>query len=176
MRIFGVTYDSKLTFETYVREVVSKAARSLGAVRRAGKLFDCLRVLKSCFNAFVRSSLEYCASLWMSSTEFHLGLLDSIVRSAERLCAGELCSLAHRRRKVSALCLLNRIYHRVDNLMNGYLNHIVAARNTRASAALGELTLVIPRCRTDQFSRSFICLLLHDCGPFCRRAYVGVAP
>ena len=32
-------------------------------------------------------------------------LLDSIVRSAEELCEGELCCLGHRR-KVSALCLL----------------------------------------------------------------------
>ena len=40
--------------------------------------------------------------------------------------------------------------------MNGYLNHSVAARNTRGSAALGELALVIPRCRTDQFSRLFV--------------------
>ena len=30
-----------------------------------------------------------------------MGLLDSIVRSAEKLCKGELCCLAHRR-KVSA--------------------------------------------------------------------------
>ena len=34
-----------------------------------------------------------------------LGLIDSIVRSDERLCEGELCCLGHRR-KVSALCLL----------------------------------------------------------------------
>ena len=40
--------------------------------------------------------------------------------------------------------------------MNGYLNHFVAARNARASAALGEFALVIPRYRTDQFSRSFL--------------------
>ena len=37
----------------------------------------------------------------------------------------------------------------------GYLNPFVAAYNTRASVALGELTLGILRCRTDQFSRSF---------------------
>ena len=40
--------------------------------------------------------------------------------------------------------------------MNEYLNHFVAARNTRASAALNELALVIPLCRTDQFNRSFL--------------------
>ena len=36
LRILGVTLDSKLRFETHLREVVSKAARSLEAVRRAG--------------------------------------------------------------------------------------------------------------------------------------------
>ena len=59
-------------------------------------------------------------------------------------------------RKSSSLCLFYEIYHRMDNLMDEYLNNFVAARNTRASAALGELTLVIPRYRTDQFSRSFL--------------------
>ena len=56
-----ITVDSKLTFDTHVHEVVSKATRSLGVVRRAGKFFDCPRVLKSYFNSCVLSSLEYCA-------------------------------------------------------------------------------------------------------------------
>ena len=43
-----------------MRKVVSKAARSLGIMFRARKLFDCPRVLKSCFNAYVLSSLKYC--------------------------------------------------------------------------------------------------------------------
>ena len=47
-RIFGVTLNYKLTLETHLREVVSKAARSFGAVCRVGK-FQC----KSCFNAYV---------------------------------------------------------------------------------------------------------------------------
>ena len=58
LRILDVTLDSKFTFETYLREVVSKVARSLEVVHREGKLFDCLRILKSCFNAYVLSSLE----------------------------------------------------------------------------------------------------------------------
>ena len=62
--------------------------------------------------------------------------------------------------------LLYKILHRVDRFMNEYRNRFVAARNTRASASLGELALVISRCRTDQFSRSFLsaatllCLLI----------------
>ena len=58
LRILGVTLDFKWTFETHVREVVSMAARSLGIMRLAGRLFDCPRVLKSRFNAYVLSSLE----------------------------------------------------------------------------------------------------------------------
>ena len=60
------------------------------------------------------------------------------------------------RRKVSALCLLYKIYHRVDHPMNDCLNHVDAARNTRASAALEELALVVSRCRTDHISRSVV--------------------
>ena len=92
--------------------------------------------------------------LWMSSTEFRLSLLDSVVRSARRLCEGELCSLRHRR-NVNTLCLLYEIYHCTDHPLHMYLNNFVAAR-TRAAAALFELALVIPRCRTDQFSRSLL--------------------
>ena len=90
-------------FEAHLREVVSKAARSQGVVHRAEKLFDCLRVLKSCVNAHALSSLAYCRR--MVSVEYHLSLLDCIIRSAERLCEGELCCLGHRR-WVSALYLL----------------------------------------------------------------------
>ena len=84
MRILGVTLESMLTFETHLRKVVSKAARSLRVLCRAGKLFDYPRMLKSCFNAYALPSLEYCAPVWMWSAESHLGGLYSIVRSAER--------------------------------------------------------------------------------------------
>ena len=38
--------------------------------------------------------------------------------------------------------------------MHEYLPNFVAARNTRASAALAQLSFVSSRCRTDQFSWS----------------------
>ena len=84
LRILRVTLD-KLTFETHLREVVSKVARSLGVVCRARKFSDCPCVLKNRLNAYVLSSLEYCEPVWISPAEFHLSLLDSIVRSADML-------------------------------------------------------------------------------------------
>ena len=70
------------------------------------------------------------------------------VKESKVVC-GKVCSLDHRR-EVSALCLLYKIYHIADHPMNEYLKHFVAVRNARASAAQGELALLIPRCRTDQ--------------------------
>ena len=51
LRILEITFDFKLTFEAHLREVVSMTVGSLGVVLRAGNLFDCPRVPKSCFNA-----------------------------------------------------------------------------------------------------------------------------
>ena len=94
-----------MTFETHFRKVVPKAARSLGAMRRAEKVFDCPRVLKNFFSTYVLSNLEYCVPVWLSSAKFHLCLLDSIVRSVERLRESELCCLGHRRKEGKCLVL-----------------------------------------------------------------------
>ena len=44
----------------------------------------------------------------------------------------------------------------MNHSVNGYLNLFVATLNAQASAALGEFVLAIRRCRTDQFSLSFL--------------------
>ena len=118
-------------------------------MRRAGKL----SIAHVCSRAV--SMLMFC-SYWSivprgdASAESYLGL-----RSAERLCEGELCCVGHRR-KISLLCLFHEIYHRANHLTHEYLHHFVAARNTRASLAQGEIALMIPCRRTNQFSPSFL--------------------
>ena len=67
-------------------------------MRCAGKLVDCPRVLKSGFNAYVLSNLVHCITVWVLSAEFHLSLLDSVVRMAEMLRESELCCLGHRKK------------------------------------------------------------------------------
>ena len=59
LRILGLTFDSKLTFKTHLREAVSKATKSLGVVLRAGKLFACPPVLKNGFDAYGLSNKTY---------------------------------------------------------------------------------------------------------------------
>ena len=68
MLILGATFESKLTFEIHLREVVSKAARGLGVEgRQESYLIVYVFPCKSCFNAYVLPNLEYCAPVRMSS-------------------------------------------------------------------------------------------------------------
>ena len=59
--------------------------KNLGVLRRIEKLFDCPGVLKSSFDAYILSRLEYCALVRMSSGQSQLGLLGSIVRGCARV-------------------------------------------------------------------------------------------
>ena len=121
--------------------------------RQLGVLVSCSGKKSYLIRVWSRAiSLYILCLVWMSSAESHLSLLDSIVLQCGKAVWGWTLLLGHRK-KVSALCLLYEIYHRTDHSLHEYLHHFLAARNTRASAALNELALMIPRWRTDKFSR-----------------------
>ena len=63
----------------------------------------------------------------------------------------------------------------MNHTMNEYLNNFVAAHNTRGSAALGELALVILDAELINSVGRF-CLLLCVCITCCRRACIMVTP
>ena len=150
MRILGVTIVPKLTVETHLLEVVS--ARSLGVVCRSGVLFDYPRVLKSCFNAYVLSSLEYCAPVWMSSAE-SIQVCWTVLFAVRKGCV-RVSFVVRGTEGRSVPCVYSKRFITWPNHpLHEYLHHFVAARNIRASTALCELALVW-HCRTDQFSRS----------------------
>ena len=153
--ILGVTFDSKMTFERHIVNVTSSAARSMGIVRRASKIFGTQEVLTTCFRSYCLSRLEYCAPCWWSSAEMHLGLLDGVVRRGERLCGRRLCDLEHRRH-VSCLCMLYKIYNNPDNVLRDALVPAQPARVTRASSSAHAHQFKPVRCKTKQFKRCFI--------------------
>ena len=59
-----------------------------------------------CFRGFV----EICSTVWCSTADTHLNLLDRVVSDARFLLTGGVleCNIAHRR-SVAALCLLYKI-------------------------------------------------------------------
>lgn len=60
----GVILDSQLSFRQHVSFVVDKASKSLGFIFRLTKTFTDISCLKALYCALVRSTLEYCSTVW----------------------------------------------------------------------------------------------------------------
>ena len=107
--IIGAKFDSKLTFEDLVRDILSRVSRRIGIFNLVKRLFVDTSVLLRCYFAFVPPILEYCSPVWGSAAECHLQLLERQVYSVVRLCPDQsFLSLCHRRR-VAGLSMLYKV-------------------------------------------------------------------
>ena len=69
--ILGVTFDSKITFEKYLRSVSRAASQRLGILRKSWRMFHDRSLLGRCFLGFVLPVLEYCTAVWCSAADTH---------------------------------------------------------------------------------------------------------
>ena len=157
LRVLGVTLDSKLTFELQLRSVASSAARTLGIMRKASKIYQDVSLALKCFWSYVLPILEYGSPVWMGAADSHLALLDRVVSTANSICGGQLsCDLAHRRR-VASLCMYYKIRCNARHPVRQLLPVLqVFGRATRRAAAAHEWTVSVPRVRTLQCQRFFV--------------------
>ncbi|CAH1108186.1 unnamed protein product [Psylliodes chrysocephalus] len=79
-RDLGVLFDAKLNFIEHVNTIQKEAYRNLGFVIRNGRQFSEPNTLKTIFNAFVRSKLEYASIVWSPGYEVHSQALEKIQR------------------------------------------------------------------------------------------------
>ena len=61
--ILGVTFDSKMTFEKYLRSVSRAASQRFGILRKSWQVFHDRLLLGRCFRGFVLPVLEYCSAV-----------------------------------------------------------------------------------------------------------------
>ena len=74
--ILGVTFDSKITFESHLHLVSRATSHRLGILRMSYRVFHDISLLERCFPGFVLSVLEYCSAVWCLAVDTHLKLLD----------------------------------------------------------------------------------------------------
>ena len=86
--IFGVTFDSKMTFEKPLRSVSRAASKRPGILRKSWRVFYDRSLIWRCFRGFVPSVLEYCSAVWCSAADTHLKLLDREHSGARLLTGG----------------------------------------------------------------------------------------
>ena len=76
----GVILDSKLTFKQHISFITAKASRQLGLVIRMTRHFTDIYCLKTLYCSLVRSSLEYCSTIWTPHYNNAVYRLESIQR------------------------------------------------------------------------------------------------
>ena len=115
------------------------------------------RFLGDPFVGFVLPVLEYCSAVWCSAADTHLKLLDRAVSGARFLTWGVFeCDISHRR-SVAVLCMLYKIRCNPVHPINGTPpGPYVPARVTRGALVAHRYTYAPFRCRTLQYSRTFI--------------------
>ena len=102
-------------------------------------------------------------------------LLDRAVTGAQFLNGGVFeCSISHRR-SVAVLCMLYKIRCNPVHPLNGALPGLyVPAQVTRGALVAHQYTYAQPRCRTLQYSRTFIPFLLSLWNDLASSVFVGV--
>ena len=155
--ILGVTFDSKMTFEKHLRLVSRAASQRLGILRKSWIVFHDKSLLGRRFRGFVLLVLDYCSAVWCSAADTHLKQLDRAVSGARFLTGGVFeCDISHRR-SVAVLCTLYKIRcNPVHNPNAALPGPFVPVRVTRGALDAHLYTYAPPRCRTLQYSRTFI--------------------
>ena len=152
--------SSSLSWSKHIRKVARRASQRLGVLFRARAYFNPEQLLLL-YKAQVRPVMEFCSHIWSSGPKSDLAILDRIQRKAIRLIGdtaltSNLASLGHRR-AVSCLSLFYRYYHGLcsEELVSITPCPRAFTRSTRGSSSSNPYLVSIPRCRTDQFKRSF---------------------
>ena len=64
--ILGVKFESKLTLEDHMRDIISRVSQRICILRLVKRVFVDTSLLFRCYFAFVLPILEYCCSVWKS--------------------------------------------------------------------------------------------------------------
>ena len=157
LAILGVTFYFKLTFEKLLRLVSTAASQRLGILRKSWRVFHDRSLLERCFRGFIVLVLEYCSAVWCSAADTHHKQLDRAVSGERFLTGGVFESDIVHRRSVAVLCMLYKIKCNPMHWPNDALpGPYVPVRVTRAALVAHRYTYAPPRCRTSQYSMTFV--------------------
>ena len=156
LKILGVTFDSKFTFERHIHSIFSSVAQKIGLLRKSFRIFGNHDALLRCFNYLILPCLEYCSPVWSSEADSHLKPLDKNLQACKLLIPNLAISLQHCR-FISSLCMLYKIFHNLSHPLHSELPNLLHLRKvTRGSLSINSLFFSPMRFHTSQYSRCFI--------------------
>ena len=82
IKLLGVTFDSKITFNCHLRNITSAVSQKIGILRKCWQVYRDDALVLKCFYAFILPFFEYCSSVWMSAASSYLNMLQRVFISA----------------------------------------------------------------------------------------------
>ena len=82
-RYLGVSISKDLTWNTHIKEILGKANRTLGFVKRNVKTKN-QSVKELAYKTFVRPKVEYVSTVWSPYTDKHIDQIEMVQRRAAR--------------------------------------------------------------------------------------------
>ena len=158
-KMLGLTFSSKLDWDSYIISIAKTASKKTGALIRCMKFLS-PEVALYLYKSTIRPCMEYCCHVWAGAPSCYLDLLDKLQKRICRIVGPSLAAslepLAHRR-NVASLCLFYRYYF---GRCSSELAQLVAlpfsrGRYTRYSDRLHDFSMTIPRCYKDVYVNSF---------------------
>ena len=104
VKYLGVTFDSKITWLTYINNTIAKANSTLGFIKR-NVLTTSGAVKESAYRQLVRPVLEYASAAWDSISDTLASRLEAVQRRAAR----HICGIRRNDRKTSTTGLLEHL-------------------------------------------------------------------
>ena len=160
LRLLGVIFDSKLTYECHISTVTRTVSQKLGILRKGWQTYrDDAIVLKS-FYSFILPFFEYASPVWMSAAPCHLQQLQRVFNAAKFITPIGI-SLDHWR-DVASACLLYKILgnagHPMNSRLPGPANRIRRTRRANLMNSRAFASALTPH--SVQFNRTFVPYLI----------------
>ena len=112
LKMLGLTFSSKLDWDSYIVSIVKTASKKIGAWIRSIKFLS-PEVALYLYKSTIQPCMEYCCHVWPGAPSYYLELLDKlhkqICRTVGLSLAASLEPLAHHR-NVASLSLFYRYY------------------------------------------------------------------
>ena len=153
VKILGITYESRLKWNSEIAKRCKKASQRLYVLRQLKPSMTKADLIVL-YNGFIRSTLEYCCPILIGLTRLNSNLLEKVQRRAHKIICGSSCpcdsfeSLGDRRTNQALKCFLAM----------GDKTHVLHHLHPQLLSSGKRFSF--PVCRTSRRANSFIPLCI----------------
>jgi hypothetical protein len=166
IRDLGVIIDKTVSWNSHVKDIVAKANRIMGLIKRTVGFNVSYVVKYQLYNSLVRSKLEYCTQVWGGLSKSNMVKIERVQRRAtryilnfsdldykHRLSMLNMLPLSYRR-DVSDILFYHQCFYKNSINTNEFVH--LTSNNCRYSRSSDDPTkLRMPFCRTQAYKNTY---------------------